>query len=546
MSAVIPVTTLPRTGTTEPLFPSGKDFRQHIRFDPDEFKDGTSKRILFVVPPGTLEMNYGALSSAGGELPWLGMAYVAAAARAAGHHVHLRDYEVLGLGYEHLAADIRDFKPEVIATAVFINNTDRCIKMCRVAKAIDPAIKTVLGGPQATIFPDEFSDARDVDFVIISEAEISFTRLASYAHDPSAYKDIAGICWRDASGQMIRNPRQPLIENIDCVPLPALDLYPMEKYYPPVYVRGKKVANIVTSRGCPYECTFCEAKLTFGRTHRFHSEERVLADLDFLHDTYGYDSFQFYDDIFTTSKKRVTKLCNLLIDKGRRYQWMCYTRTDLVDPDLLRLMKEAGCYQISFGPESGDQEMLDSIKKSLTVEENFRGIQQTQEAGILAVGTFMLGLPGEKAEQTQKTIDFAVNSKLDYAIFGVTEPYPGTEMWRDCLESGYFIDADDEHTNHLLPNFAKIWVPAGRTRDELEGSVQEAYRRFYFRPKVLWRWITNLWHVPLGRSLRYVKAGISYLVVSPLDASLQRVFAHFPLMRFARKAVSYRGRGYRW
>jgi anaerobic magnesium-protoporphyrin IX monomethyl ester cyclase len=527
---------------TDLLLPSGKDFRQHIRFDPLEFKGTKSKKIFFVVPPGTLEMNFGKLSAAGGELPWLGMAYVAAAARAAGHEVHLRDYDVMGQGYDRLAADVRSLAPDIVATAVFINNTDRCFEVCRVAKAVNPKIKTVLGGPQATIFPDEFNALKEVDFILISEAEISFTKLAAYCHDESAYKDIAGICWRDASGNFVRNERQPLIEDIDCIPVPALDLYPMELYYPPVYIWGKRVANIVTSRGCPYECTFCEAKMTFGRTHRFHSEERVLADLDYLHERYGYDSFQFYDDIFTTSKKRVIRLCNLLLDSGRKYKWMCYTRTDLVDPELLRLMKEAGCYQISYGPESGDQDLLDSIKKRLTVEENFRGIQYTRDAGILAIGTFMLGLPGETPVQ----IDFAVKSKLDYAIFGVTEPYPGTEMWKDCLKSGYFIEAGDEHTNHLLPNFSKIWVPEGRTRDELEASVQDAYRRFYFRPRIMWKWMQNLAHIPLGRSLRYLKAGISYLVLNPMDVSLQRVFAHFSLMRFLRKAPSYRGRGYRW
>ena len=320
----------------------------------------------------------------------------------------------------------------------------------------------------------------------------------------------------------------------------------MSRYYPPVYIRGKRVANIVTSRGCPYECTFCEAKLTFGRTHRFHSEERVLTDLDYLHAEYGFDSFQFYDDIFTTSRKRVVRLCNLLIDSGRRYQWMCYTRTDLVDPELLTLMKEAGCYQISFGPESGDQALLDGIKKKLTVEQNYEGIRQTREAGILSVGTFMLGLPGERPEQTRKTIEFAVTSKLDYAIFGVTEPYPGTEMWKDCLDTGYFIDADDEHVNHLLPNFSRIWVPNNRTRDELEVAVREAYQRFYLRPLVIWKWLLNFVHIPPGRSLRYLKAGVIYLLLNPMSASLQRVFAHFPLMRFGKRTVAYRGRGYRW
>ncbi|MBI4520064.1 MAG: radical SAM protein [Gemmatimonadetes bacterium] len=526
--------------------PSAFDFRQRVRFDATAFRDGRPKTILFVVPPGSLAMNFGKLSAAGAELPWLGMAYVAAAARRAGHVVHVRDYEVERLGFDAVAADIRRLQPDLVATAAFINNVDRCLTLCQLVKSIAPRTRTVIGGPQATIFPHELDNATDVDFVLISESEISFCRLAAYSDDPAAYPEIAGVCWRGGDGPLVHNPRQPLIQDMDSIPLPALDLYRMGLYYPPVYIRGRRVANIVTSRGCPYECTFCEAKLTFGRTHRFHSEERVLEDLDFLHRTYGFDSFQFYDDIFTINRKRVVRLCDLLIARGRPYQWMCYTRTDLVDPDLLALMKEAGCYQISFGPESGDQDLLNAIKKKLTVEDNLRGIEATRRAGIVAVGTFMLGLPGESPAQTRKTVDFAIRSKLDYAIFGVTEPYPGTEMWQDCMSTGYFIDADDKHVNHLLPNFSKIWVPNGRTRDELEAAVRHAYRRFYLRPRVLWKWLLNFAHIPVGRSLRYLRAGLVYLVLDPTGTALQRIFAHFPLMRFPERKTEYRGRGYRW
>lgn len=545
MSEIVPSSSVFDTSCM-PLIPSGRDFRHHVRFDAEEFRRCKPKKVLFVVPPGTVRMNYGKLSAAAAELPWLGMSYVAAATRAAGHEVYLRDYEILRQGYRYLVDDVQRLAPDIVATAVFINNVDRCLAVCKTVKETNPKIKTVLGGPQTTIFPEEFYSFQEVDFVLISESEISFSRLTSYCEDTSAYKEILGICWRDKNGTMIRNERQPLIEDLDCIPPPALDLYPMTLYYPPVYIWGKRVANIITSRGCPYECTFCEAKMTFGRTHRFHSEERVLADLDYLNSKYGYDSFQFYDDIFTINRKRVVRLCNLLINSGRRYKWMCYTRTDLVDPELLLLMKEAGCYQISFGPESGDQELLDGIKKKLTVEDNYQGIQYAHEAGILTVGTLMLGLPGETKEQTKKTIDFAIKSKLDYGIFGITEPYPGTEMWHDCLKSGYFIDADDGHTNHLLPNFSKIWVPHGRSREELESNVQEAYRRFYFRPRILLKWLQNLAHIPPGRSLRYLWAGLIYLIMNPMSVSFQRVFAHFELMHFKKKEAPYRGRGYRW
>lgn len=521
---------------TDDLIPTARDFLQSENFKPEEFLGCRKKKVMFVVPPGSMEVEFGRLATAGAELPWLGMAYVAAAVRKVGHQVFLRDYEVERAGWDAVGQDIRGFAPDVISTAGFINNMDRCLKVFEIAKQINPKILTVLGGPQATIFPDDAIQSMHLDALVISEAEIAFTRLVSYCEDPEAWHTFKGVVWRHfQSRELIKNARQALVQDLDSFPLPALDLYPMTSYYPAVYIWGKKVANMVTSRGCPYECTFCEAKMTFGRTFRYHSEERVLDDLDFLNKKYGFDSFQFYDDIFTTNRERVMKLCEYLLKKNRKYKWMCYTRTDRVDLELLKLMKRAGCYMISYGVESGDQILLDKIRKRLNVDANHKGIEATAKAGIMPVGTFMLGLPGETRAQTLNTINFAVNSKLDYAIFGITEPYPGTEMWGDALKDGYFIEADETHTNHLLPNFNKIWVPKDRTRDDLEELTRDAYRKFYVRPKIFMRWLRNFLHIPLGRTFRYVMSGFNYLIYFPTKDFLGRIFPHFSLAYFSKR-----------
>lgn len=518
------------------LIPTARDFKQAVAFNPVDFAGCKKKRVMFIVPPGSIELEFGRLSTAGGELPWLGMAYVAAAVRKVGHTVFLRDYEVEGKSWDAVKADIVSYQPDVVTTAGFINNMDRCLKVFELAKNINCKIVTVLGGPQATIFPDDAVKSKYLDFLTISESEISFTRLVSYVEDPEAWPTFQGVIYQNhKTGEMSKNERQPLVQDLDCFPLPALDLYPMDRYYPPVYIWGKKVANMVTSRGCPYECTFCEAKMTFGRTFRYHSETRVLEDLDYLNRTYGYDSFQFYDDIFTTDRLRVLRLCESLLKKNKKYKWMCYTRTDRVDLELLKLMKKAGCYMISFGVESGDQVLLDKIRKKLVVEANHKGIEECAKAGINGVGTFMLGLPGETHQQTINTIEFARKSKLAYSIFGITEPYPGTEMWGDALKEGYFVDADENNTNHLLPNFNKIWVPNGRTREELEEMTRLAYRRFYLRPKIFLSWFKNFLHIPIGRSFRYLLTGFRYLIYFPTKDALSRIFPHFTLMYFSKK-----------
>ena len=499
-----------------------------IRYDSKEFLDKQKNRILFVVPPGSVEENYGTMAAAATELPWLGMAYVAAAAREAGNIVKVAEFEIQRGTWGDVADSIKEFQPDIIAMALFINNVDRCLKVAKVAKEIDSNIKIVMGGPQATIFPDQTISNKNVDFIVISEAEISFCALSANLNTDEI-KNVKGIWYKDDEGKIIKNERQPLIQDLDSLPAPALDLYPMKKYYPAVHVWGNKVANYVTSRGCPYECTFCEAKMTFGRTFRFHSPERIIEDLNNLNEKYGYDSFQFYDDIFTTNRKRTIQLCNAFIANKQKYKWMVWTRTDRLDPELCQIMKKAGCYLIVFGCESGDQHLLDFIKKGLTVEQNYKGIKIAHDAGLLTMSSFMLGLPESNEQRDMATIKFAMKSKLDYAIFPIFEPYPGTEIWKDSLERGYFVNSG-KYTNYLLTNTSKIWVPNGTTRSNLENLSRLAFKKFFLRPKTVRVWLINLFNMPYKRILRFFWAGFFYLFIA----------------RNLEKVKKYRGRGSRY
>jgi radical SAM superfamily enzyme YgiQ (UPF0313 family) len=466
------------------------------------------KRVLLIVPPGTTEENYGRLSAAAGELPMLGLAYIAASLRHQGHYVEIRDYEVNGRTVRQLEEDIRDFAPDVVGMTVYITNMRRCATVARITKAVSPGITVVLGGPQVSVFPEEGFISPDIDLIVLSEGEIVIRNVMNALGDERKLAEVKGIWFRSSSGEVVRNPREDLVADLDIFPPPALDLYDMDAYYPPVHIRGRKVAHLLTSRGCPFECTFCETKLTFGRSFRYHSMERVLQDVEALV-AQGYDSFQFYDDIFTINKKRVEELCHGIIDRGLKIQWMCFTRTNCVTPELLRLMRQSGCYLITFGGESGDDDLLKLIKKSLTVKKNFEGIRMAREAGIMTLSSFMLGLPTETPAQTRKTIQFALDSGLDYAVFPITEPYPGTELWVDAQKYGTF-DASGKYRNNLLSENSAVWIPHGRTREELEIAATHAMRRFYFRPHQIWIGLKNFFHLPFPRALRYFGAGVSY------------------------------------
>ncbi|MEO5374273.1 MAG: B12-binding domain-containing radical SAM protein [Alphaproteobacteria bacterium] len=469
------------------------------------------RRILLITPPGTIEESYGRLSSAAGELPMLGLAYIAAALRDQGNTVRIIDYEANGRGIDSVAADIRDFAPDIIGMTAYITNMRRCVAVASIAKTVMSDVTIILGGPQVTIFPEEAFTSPHIDMIVLSEGEIIIRNVINALGDEDRLRAVAGIWFRASSGEIVRNPRGALVDDIDLLPPPALDLFDMEKYYPPAHIRGRRVAHLMTSRGCPFKCTFCETKLTFGRSFRFNSTGRVLADLERLIAA-GYRSFQFYDDIFTINRKRVLDLCRSIIARGWKIQWMCFTRTNTVNDELLAVMKEAGCYLITYGCESGDDELLRVIQKDLTVARNREAIALTRRHGIRTMSSFMLGLPTETPEQSLKTIDFALTSGLDYAVFPITEPYPGTELWVDAHRYGRFDDSGN-HTNNLLSEHSAVWIPNGRTREELEGLAVMAMRRFYLRPRILLQSLGNFLVLPWGRAIRFLWAGFKLFVL---------------------------------
>jgi anaerobic magnesium-protoporphyrin IX monomethyl ester cyclase len=469
------------------------------------------KRILLVVPPGTMEEHVGRLSGAAGELPMLGLAFIAAALRDQGHEIKIIDYEVNGWPMSRVAGDISDFKPDAVCMTGYITNMRRCASVALISKQVDPKTTVIMGGPQVTIFPEEAFHSPDIDVVVLSEGEIIVRNLMNALGDEDKLTDVKGIWFRRVDGEIQQNEREVLVDNLDIFPAPALDLFDLELYFPPVYIRGKKVAHMLTTRGCPFQCTFCETKLTFGRSLRFHSIERIVDEIEQLINK-GYDGIQFYDDIFTANARRTTELCEEILERGLKFSWMCYTRTNTVSLELLTLMRRAGCYLISYGIETGDDELLDIVKKNLDVEANRRGIALANEAGIEVAGTFMLGLPTETAEQTQRTIEFALNNPIDYAIFGILEPYPGTEMWLDTKRYGTFDDTG-KYQNNLLSENAAVWVPHGRTREELKDAVEQAMQRFYLRPSALYRAVRNFWLLPPKRAFRYLWAGWTFFVL---------------------------------
>ncbi len=485
-------------------------------FNSKKYLSGKRRKVLFVVPPQQIVEHYGRLARFGARLPWMGMAYVIGAVQAVGHEVKLVDCETENIGFNKLKEIIRGFMPDVICSSAVITNIDRCIKAMQAAKDISSDIVTVLGGPQVTIFPEKVFSESVADFIVIGEGEVTMCEILLHLDEIDRLEQIQGI-WFRKDGNIVKTQARELIKDLDSILFPALGMYNMDNYYPAAYIWGKKVLPILSARGCAFECRFCEARLTFQRKFRFHSADRVVSEINNLIDVHRADSFQFMDDIFTLNKNRVYELCSKIIENGRKFKWSCFTRTDCIEPELLSRMKEAGCYLICFGCESGDQKLLDILNKKLTIEKNCEGIKMTKKAGIRAFSTFMLGLPTETEEMTMKTIDFAVKSSLDYAIFPILEPYPGTEIYEDALKMGYFINEDGKK---VVPNCKdkKVWVPDGRDRKEIEKKGYIAMKKFYLRPHIICSLVIGmLMNLPLKRLVRLFYGGISYFITAGFE-----------------------------
>src|SRR5262249_36222867 len=276
------------------------------------------------------------------------------------------------------------------------------------------------------------------------------------------------------------------------------------RFQPNVFnYRQTPVASLVTSRGCPFSCAFCD-RSTSGRRGRFHGVDYVVRLCRRLADQ-GVRHVLFYDDLFTTSRRRVVELCERLLAEGLRFTWSCNGHPNLLDAAALRLMRRAGCWQIAYGIESGSQRVLDVVKHEVRLPRMLETLQRTRAAGIRVKGLLMMAHPTEGEDSLRETIEFLRTAPLDLAQVTKFTPYPGTPAYPSVGEHGTFIE-DWERMNAM--NW--VFVPHGLTPEILERYFRLAYRTFYTRPDVLWGLVRTLAGEPrfLGRVATYVRVGI--------------------------------------
>jgi len=439
-------------------------------------------KVLLINPPWSIKEQYTKdFHRVGAVVSPLGLAYIAAVLKESGYAVEILDCIAQRTTLESLGKQIEHIKPDVVGITCLTPMALRSMEAAKIAKEAMPNSVVVMGGPHPSVLPQETLQNSSIDIIVIGEGECTMLELVKCIESGDDLEKVPGVVFRKNGRLVHTRPRPPA--DLDLLPFPARHLLPMKNYHPtPANYRKLPCPTMITSRGCPFRCTYCSNSI-FARSYRASSPHNVVKEMEHLMSEYGAKEILFWDDVFTLNLKRTQEICELIIKRGLNIPWTCESRVDCVNADLLAKMKEAGCWQIGYGVESGDQEVLDTIKKGITLEQVEKVFKWTKEAGIDTRAYLMIGLPGETRKQVLKTIDFTKRLDADIAQFCITTPYPGTELFEIAKNEGTLKSVDWSH--YLLLPDDPVYVTKLLTVEELQYLLQKAYKDFYFRPSYI-------------------------------------------------------------
>jgi radical SAM superfamily enzyme YgiQ (UPF0313 family) len=382
--------------------------------------------------------------------------YVAAALRAEGHEVEILDLLLARTTPEKIERRMERLRPEVVGITSVTLNHHIAEGIAEVVRKCDERVPVVMGGPHVSFeIEGSFSALPALDFIAIGEGEHTMVELARTLEGRMDVRDVRGLAWRDrGSGEVVRNAARPLEDDLDSLPNPARELVPL-----PRYLAFDAHASVLTSRGCPYECIFCSAPAWTGRKVRYRKPSLCVDEIEGLA-ALGFTEITIEDDLFTLYRRHFLAVCNELIRRGTGIRWNAFSRVDTITPEIIATMAEAGCQAICFGVESGNQEMLDLVKKKSNLAKVKEAMRMSQDAGIVALASFIIGLPGETEATLRKTVEFARELHEEFGSlygFHILSPFPGTEVRDRAAEYGLEILTSDWRSydaNHVVSRTA--------------------------------------------------------------------------------------------
>ncbi|MEW5758323.1 MAG: radical SAM protein [Candidatus Omnitrophota bacterium] len=424
---------------------------------------------------------------AGAYLPH-GLLSIASVLRKHGHDVSICDPYAMGMDEAAYKSYLIANKFDIIGLGnCYTSQTDNYFTTAKICKEVLPNTKICIGGAHPTLFAQETLERCPyIDFAVRGEGECQFLKLTeTLSNDDFDFSIIEGLVFRSKDG--IRSNVLPLpIENIDDIPLFPYHLLHMDKYIPPPSnYKQLPTYGMLVQRGCPYGCVYCDSRI-HGKKLRQISIKRAIEEIKFLCDYYGMKGVIFHDSVFTINRNWVMSLCEKLLENKINIHWSCYTRCDLVDNELCRLMKKAGCWNISLGIESANQASLDLIKKNITVSQIVCGIEAVHNAGIETIGSVILCLPGEDETMVKNTIHFVKAMNIDFPVFFMPVPFPGTELYDLCKQDGGLIENIDwADYRQWMDQKNPLYINPKIGKEKMIALYQHAFRTFYLSPKYI-------------------------------------------------------------
>ncbi len=448
-------------------------------------------KILFINPPIRGSINSGLDNL---KVP-LGLAYIASFLRKYGFkNVKILDAKAegivrkidediahYGMTYKKLKEYVKDYRPDIVGIhcAYTVYEKD-VLKVAEIIKSIDKNILVVVGGAHVSASPESILKSENVDIAVKGEGEVTFYEIAKRYSENGNLKNIDGTVTREKK-KIIYNNHRKLIKNLDDIPFPARDLLDMEKYinHPLNHIgtMRKPATDVITSRGCPFNCVFCSIHTIWGKNWRGRSAKNVVDEIEFLMNEYGIRQIRFQDDNISLDKKRMHEICDEIINRNLNIKWDTPNGIAIwtMDEELLKKMKKSGYYRLAPSIESGSQDTIQFIKKPIDYEHVQNILKSANKVGLWTVSPFIIGFPYETMVDIRKTIDYAKNSDLDFAIFYIAQPYAGTPLYDIYNREGLLNEGVKHSSSVMETRYGTKYFSA----KDLDNLRKQAYKEFY-------------------------------------------------------------------
>lgn len=396
--------------------------------------------VLLVVPPYPVIYSKKAIKTPEYSAPPLGLAYIGAVLKDNNYKVTIYDMHIEAAYIEDIITEYRKIKPKLVGITSTTPTYPNAVRIAKLLKAYNQDITIVIGGAHATSLPEECVQIDAFDFIVIGEGEQPMLELAdSILRKKGNPFSVHGIAYKDENGSIKYTTATLKSKDLDYLPYPARELLKMDRYY--------QKGSIISTRGCPYDCTYCACPLITGRKYRKHSVDYTLDEVSFIQKKYGVNFFDFHDDTFNLITDRVLEFSQKIIQRKMNIKWGCFCRATNFNYEIAKAMKDAGCEVVQFGVESGNQEVLNAVRKKATLEEIENAIISAKKAGITQIACgFIIGHSLDTEESANETIEFGVRlAKLGATRLAISilTPYPGTEEFIKMKSNGIKLITKD-------------------------------------------------------------------------------------------------------